>query len=216
MSTVKPIGARIMGELARLLEERNINPDLVQKRCIENINGFISFLNEKTESVQAEQERLLKAIGTIKVAKTDIPFVAKDRFKMDTSDSAAVKISHLGDNFCKRFLGKTEDPINELTLRYNQLSKSSLDGPIIAGLGGEEKAETTLSEMFSLMEKQGNGGKGVLLTNGYANIFYIRDIDGVLCVVYVRWFVGGWYMYAISIGLPDRWSEGSRVFSRNS
>jgi hypothetical protein len=91
-----------------------------------------------------------------------------------------------------------------------------VDGPIIAELGGEEKSETTLSEMFSLMEKQGKGEDGVLLNNGYANIFYIRDLAGVLRAVGVRWGGGGWGVGADSVGGPDRWDGGYRVFSRNS
>lgn len=158
---------------------------------------------------------LLEFVGTVVVSATTSKFVAKDKFKVDTSDSASVKISYLGNNFRERFLGKTEDPITEQTLHYAKLRQSSVDDPIIAELGGEEKAETTLSAMFSLMELQGHGQDGVLLTNGYANVFYIRDINGVLCAVRVHWYGGGWDVDAYSIEDPLRWGEGFRVFSRN-
>ena len=59
----------------------------------------------------------------------------------------------------------------------------SVDGPILAELGGEAKAETTLTEVYSLMEAQKNGENGPLLTNGYANIFYVRDVNGALRAV---------------------------------
>jgi hypothetical protein len=91
-----------------------------------------------------------------------------------------------------------------------------VDGPIINELGGEAKAETTLSEMFSLMEKQKNGESGVLLNNGYANIFYIRDQNGVLRAVGVDWDDGGWYVGAYSVEDPGGWRVGRQVFSRNS
>lgn len=162
---------------------------------------------------------ILELVSTVGVAATTSKLVAKEKFVVNTKRNAPVKISYLGDNFTAWFLngdGKTEDPISEQTLRYHKLRKSSVDGPIIEELGGEAKAETTLSEMFALMEKQGKGEDGVLLNNGYANIFYIRDSAGVLRAVIVFWNDDGWRVSADSVEVPVRWDVGSRVFSRNS
>lgn len=162
---------------------------------------------------------ILELVSTVVVSATTSKFIAKDKFVVNTKRNAPVKISAVWDNFTSWFLsgdGKTEDPISEQTLRYHKLRQPSVDGPIIAELGGEVKAETTLSEMFSLMEKQKNGEDGVLLNNGYANIFYIKDQKGVLRAVYVYWYVGGWYVHADSVENPSRWRGGDQVFSRNS
>jgi len=157
-------------------------------------------------------------VSTIVISATTIPFVANTRFVLNTNGNAPVKISHLGGAFTAWFLsgdGKTEDPISEQTLRYHKLRQSSVDGPIIAELGGAEKSETTLSEMFSLMERQGKGEDGVLLNNGWANIFYIKDGAVVLRAVYVDWDGDGWRVDAFSVENPFRWGGGSQVFSRN-
>ena len=162
---------------------------------------------------------ILELVSTIVVSATTAKLVAKEKFVINTKRNAPVKISYLGDNFKAWFLngdGKTEDPISEQTLRYHKLRQSSVDGPIIAELGGEAKAETTLSEMFSLMEKQKHGEDGVLLNNGWANIFYIKDSAGVLRAVYVHWYVGGWGVIADSVEGSGRWLGGYQVFSRNS
>ncbi len=162
---------------------------------------------------------ILELVSTVVVSATTSKFIAKDKFVVNTKRNAPVKISAVWDNFTSWFLsgdGKTEDPISEQTLRYHKLRKSSVDGPIITELGGEEKSETTLTEMFSLMEKQKNGEDGVLLNNGYANIFYIRDQNGVLRAVDVCWFDDGWDVDAFSVENPGRWSDGYQVFSRNS
>ena len=63
------------------------------------------------------------------------------------------------------------------------------------------------------MERQSNGD---LLTNGYANIFYVRDVNGELRAVFVGWGGVGWSVRAYSVGDPDAWRGGDRVFSRNS
>jgi hypothetical protein len=170
-------------------------------------------------TIEEIKEVLLGLVGTVVVPATTAKLVAKDKFVVNTDDGAPVKISFIWDNFKVWFLkggGKIEDPITQQSLRYAKLLKSSVDGQIIAELGGAEKSETTLSEMFSLMEKQKNGEDGVLLTNGYANIFYIKDRNGVLRAVHVRWNGDGWRVYANSIGGPSAWSGGRQVFSRSS
>ena len=162
---------------------------------------------------------LLELVSTVVIPATTAKFVAKEKFVINTKRNAPVKISYLGDNFTAWFLnddGKTEDPISEQTLRYHKLRKSSVDGPIIEELGGEDKALTTLSEMFSLMEKQKHGEDGVLLNNGWANLLYIKDSAGVLRSVSVYWGDDGWFVDACSVERPDAWYGGNQVFSRNS
>lgn len=176
--------------------------------------------NGQVEQVTQQKTKpsILELVSTVVVSATTSKFVAKDRFVVNTKRNAPVKISTVWSNFTSWFLsgdGKTEDPISEQTLRYHKLRKSSVDGPIITELGGEEKSETTLTEMFSLMEKQKNGEDGVLLDNGYANIFYIRDQNGVLRAVIVYWNGDGWRVSAHSIEDPRRWGDGYQVFSRN-
>ncbi len=96
------------------------------------------------------------------------------------------------------------------------LKRASPDAPILAGL--EDKAEVSLAHMFDLLKKQAHGEEGVLLTNGYANIFYVRDADGILWAVVAYWGSGyrDWLVEAHSIGTPGRWGGGGRVFSRDS
>ena len=194
--------------------------------CINRMGGWENFLRFiggegvivfKTIAVAAES--LLKLVSTIVVQATTGTLVAKEKFVRDTGRKAKVKISYLGDNFTEWFLsgsGKIEDPESVQTLRYHKLRKPSGDGLIITELGGEAKAETTLSEMFSLMEKQKNGESGPLLNNGWWNIFYIKDQNGLLRTVRVRWFGDGWSVLANSVESPDRWGAGRQVFSRNS
>lgn len=160
---------------------------------------------------------LLKYLGTLTIPATGKRFIARGHFKKDTSENAKVKIFYLGDNFTGWFLngeGKIEEPVGEITLRCHTLTKGSVDGPIITELGGEEKAETSLQEVFALMQKQPKGEDSSLLTNGYANIFYVHDTNGVLRAVFVYWLGGDWRVDARSVENPSRWLEGHQVFSR--
>ena len=163
--------------------------------------------------IEIIKEMILKMIGTITTSPTTEKFVSKDKF---VKNSKEVKFYDFFGSFQEDFLsgnGKTEEPLGEQELRYGDLIKNSGDSPIIEELGGEAKAETTLSEMYDLLKKQANGTPGVLLTNGRANIFYIRDKGGVLRTVRVNWRGDGWFVDACSVGYPFDWFAGRRVFS---
>jgi len=182
---------------------------------------------------------LLELLGTVKVGPTDHLFNARSAFVVNTADYAPIKISEVWSGFKDRFLkgeGKVESAIAETELRYHRLKKRSVDGPILEELGGGQKPRTTLTEVYCLMAKQPNGPKspkGPLLTNGYANIFYVEtevilpeeehlaytNEEGkkvVLCAVRVHWRGDGWHVDARSVEGPHRWDDGYQVFSRNS
>ena len=157
---------------------------------------------------------LLAVIGTVTIPATTEPFVAREKVMVNVGADAPVKIFFLGDNFQEWFGSKTEEPMEETEVRYAKLMKPSLDAPILEELG--DKAEASLSQMYALMARQANGQEGVLLTNGWANIFYVRDINGELSAVYVVWHGRGWFVGAHSVTRPGRWRDGRQVFSRNS
>lgn len=211
---------KLQASVGKLVLDGKRDPEKIANIFQAIIDGStVSSFDKKLDTFPNPLVYILEPVSRVMVPATTGKLVAKEKFVPDTGRKAKVKISYLGDNFTAWFLngdGKTEDPISEQTLRYHKLRKSSVDGPIITELGGEAKAETTLSEMFSLMEKQKHGEDGVLLNNGYANIFYIKDQNGVLRSVYVYWDVVGWGVFAYSVVRPDRWRGGCQVFSRNS
>jgi hypothetical protein len=176
----------------------------------------------------------LTPAGIIKVRSVE-KFVANEFFQVNTKKNAPVNIPYIGNNFKEWFLSSSaseeattfpgagpyctpavQQNVTEVGLRYHTLNKRSVDGPIIEQLGGEAKAETTLAEIAACMKKQASGKAGALLTNGYANIFYVRDAILVLRAVFVRWDDDGWGVYAYSVEYPGGWCAGRRVFSRDS
>jgi len=159
--------------------------------------------------------QILNWLGTTTTSATTEKFVAKEKFRLDSEE---VKFYGFYGSFEKDFLsgkGKIEEPIDSQELRYGNLTKGSVDGPIIAELGGEAKAKTTLSELYDLLKKQSKSEECVLLTNGYANIFYIKDTSGVLRAVRVSRRDDGWYVVACSVENTCDWFAGRRVFSRS-
>jgi hypothetical protein len=162
---------------------------------------------------------LLEFVSTVMVDVTTGRLFAKEGFAGGTEGDALMKIKYF-DSFERWFLigdSKIEDSISEQTLCYHTLQRGCKDGEIITELGGEAKAETTLSEMLSLLEKQKYGEDGVLeIRHRRNNIFFIKDFAGVLRVVNMQWNNGNWYVDARPIDSPGRWYVGNQVFSRNS
>lgn len=171
------------------------------------LTGLKRFLR-KENSWGAVVSALLDFIETV-----DLPaigkFIVSDHFTVINKE---VKIGYIGDNFENNFVGKVEEAQAKATLCISKLKKDSLDTPIMDELGS--MTETTLANVWQLLKKQANGEKGKLLTNGYANIFYVRDTKGVFWVVFVRWLSGDWSVGARSVGHLVEWGECSQVFSR--
>ena len=104
-------------------------------------------------AVKIVRTKIFGSIGTTTVSATTKKFVSKKKFKLRKDGGVC---SCLGENFEAWFLkgdGKIEEPVMEQELRYANLSQASVDSSIIKELGGEAKAETSLTEMFSMMEK---------------------------------------------------------------
>jgi len=158
-------------------------------------------------------QRELRVLGPIATRSTDLHrFKAGDTF---FNQNSGVKMVPHGPNFTKWFSGKVEENVPSGGLISRPLIRPATDSEIIADLGGEEKAGVTLVEIWRLMQRQPSGEEGVLLTNGWANIFYVRDTDGVLRVVHIYWRGDGWYVGAVALG-GSRWRGGLHVFSRDS
>lgn len=185
-----------------------------------HLEWFLGLTREQRDAFVSSGRTNLKSVGVITIPATTGTFVAEEKFVHDTGHNVSVKISDISNDFETWFLNgdsKTEDSIGEQTLCYAKLRRASVVGPIITELGGVAKAEVTLFEIFFLMERQGSGEDGILLNNGYANIFCVRDKDGLPRVVIVSWFYDGWRVSAYSsVGGLVVLGAGRLVFYRLS
>ena len=153
---------------------------------------------------------ILKLVAVVHVCGAK-RFVARGAFGKD--NPAGIKF-FLGGNFEKNFLGKVEENVQAVELVGQILIRSSVDDPIMEELG--DCKETTLTYLYELVSRQSRGEAGPLLTNGRANIFYIRDVNGNFWAVHARWCSTscGWDVDAYSVARPDGWFAGCQVISR--
>jgi hypothetical protein len=177
--------------------------------------AFMRLLRDELVISEAVAKQLLQRLSTTIAVPAMTQFIAADNFIVDTSKKAAMKINYLGDNFKANFLQKVEsDEVAAEDLAINKLLENAYDPAIITALGGEAKVEITLGQFFAAFAKQPNGEKGTLLTNGYANVGYVRDIKGVLWAVRGDWSDDGWHFDANPLDGPSRWSDGNQFLSR--
>jgi hypothetical protein len=148
---------------------------------------------------------LLEVVGTITVSATTTKFVGSERFteQKDGGDF------YLGDNFKAWFLGKTEEPGEEIVLRVSRLTRHLLDAQVLKELGGLKKIG--LSHFFAaLADKRSR--------KDYTwAIAYIDDVNGDKRAVLAVWQHADccWYVGASSAESVDGWFADGHVLSRN-
>ena len=194
------------------LRDANLGEVTTEKRAqIRQLLG-LEQLDAKCR-VDDRGQSLLRSVGTVTVPSLPALGRVSELFVQNVSESARVKISFVGDNFKAWFGGMDIGVFAGSTLAPSMLTRNAWDSDILKAIGGESAAETSLPEVYWLMEQQRGGGSGSLLTDGRANIFYVRDKNGALRAVYVHWDDFGWLVDADEIGL-DYWLSNGRVFSR--
>jgi len=144
---------------------------------------------------------LLGPLDAAMVPATTAPAVIRDYFKKNTG----VRFSNIYAEFKNRFFDKTERPAAKAVYRKYKLLCIADDDPIIAELGGQSKVEGAFAAAFDLLQRQPRGEAGFLQTNGYANIFYVRDKQGALCAIRIAWTNDGWEVDAIAVADPLAW-----------
>lgn len=206
--TAKAVTTAQLEQVRKMAREKGICKDDFQKGLD---SGIIASTLDKLKAKPKTSTGLLTEVATVEVPAAD-KFVASEQFGPNNPDG--IKF-FLWDNFRNNFLGKVEEKVPAATLAIRRLNRDSLDEPIRNELGSERE-ETTLAYLCELLKRQSRGEDGVLLTNGYANIFYIRDANENLWAVSACWdsFDRGWDVHAFSVGYPDPWFGGRRVVSR--
>jgi len=201
---------KVTGHEQEILEWLATNDNIVRVAKVAGIG-----LQNLSEEVS---RRILELVKTgIAIPAITKPFFVSDHFEVNigsnvkkTWKAGEVKISYVGDHFKSCFLVQTVGEQEGYVLSSYQPKKNAYDKAVRAELRASH--ETDLAGLFSLMRQQPEGGKGVLLTNGYVNVFYILDATGVSRAVRVHWSDWGWDVRARDLGL-FQWSDERLVFA---
>ncbi len=150
------------------------------------------------------------------------PFDPKDKFNVDISETATIKISGRGSNFESWMLTEVVPVRTGYELEPHTLTSDTDDEEILQDVERDD-VDTDPAAIHYLVSQQPKGEEGPLLNNGKANIFYVSrkveeqgKIRAVRRVVCVYWFDGGWDFSAFPLPSARAWSAGAPVFFRKS
>ena len=176
--------------------------------------------------VLTEPHGLLRLYKKVMVPAIPGPFVASEKFTVNTSDSAEVKISGVGSNFKAWFLdcgkGVYSGPSKAIKVRCHilrrlgtDLPQPSNDGCILQECHGRGLTEMSLPSVFTLISMQPRGENGIL-SKRHENRFHVADKNLDLRTVSVSWTPDGWFITAKPLDDIKPANAGAQMFSRNS
>jgi hypothetical protein len=215
----RPQISLLLGKLVTFQERFSPLPFYDGIWAIENpklaINLFIEAIqNRPREEVKIVTKIFSSVVASTTIQATGLKFIVNDYFIASLKESAKTKIAFLGESFKLWFENKIEPKFLGSTIEGRDLVRSANASAIFAEFGERKKVETTLKEVYDLMSCQKNGGKGCLLTNGAANIFFVGDINNQLRVVRVRFYGGYWRVNSYLVTRWTKWQVGDRFFCR--
>lgn len=200
-----PKGRKFLDVAAAVYDKADLKDDEAQR--VNEASGLADLIANHIAQHRHEVPPVLKPVAKgIPVAGAK-RFVAKESFTRENG-------FYLWDTFRQYFLDKVEENVKDATVAVHRLEKMSLDDAIREELG-HEREEIALTHFFDLLRKQSEGQDRHLLTNGYANIAYIRDKDGNLWAVGASWRAGyrDWLVLTYSVDGPSGWRVGYQVLS---
>ena len=189
---------------------------VLQHLLLDISDGDTDKLQNFIDDPQSEERMKVMKLFTAKAKKISLleylstrslpaikEFIARDRFIVDTSENAELKISGLGTNFKNWFLCKVEKNVGACEAKVSKLLKRSFDKPILDELG--DKAENALAHVYEFLKTA---------DRSVWHIFYVKDVSGVLRAVRARWYDDGWSVSALEVSDSNEWYDGDQVVSR--
>lgn len=206
-----------------------------------NINKFFRFLHGVSEralkgSLDVEQFTAVTQVLLDKGARAKnlLEYVAKGCPKVNYSEPVSKKKdrAYNGSTFFQNrkglwvsddidfFIGLDGHTTRD-TLPVGRILKSKTTAADVFGHPGTDEYAATLRNAVDLGQIEAMikvdllGKSGVLLKNGYANIFGVRGENGLLFTVFVTWRHNDhtWDVYCELLEAADVWRAGDQVFS---
>lgn len=190
---------------ARMFENTPNMPPKVMQGWIDNPKALKTLLSGLVPA-----ETRLTALTSVTVSSNTIS--PHDFFKT----REGLWMSSNFNDFIFSGASKKKVSSDETTISYADLAKAANDAEIGTELPEGhvfEDVDTFLVHLATLIEDQWGGKEGMLLNNGYANVFYVK-VNGEVFAVLVGWHADYRKWYCLALRLDDlRWDAGDRAFS---
>jgi hypothetical protein len=192
-----------------------IDPGKLQ-RLLDKIGGergVDKILEGKSVVVKKSTEKL-EVKTTLKVPARE-RFVAREHFKIDTSEKAAVRIFDIDEEFERFLLGLVEEKVPRAKLTAYKILQRMLHPGIVAQF--HDRVHTVaLAHVWYALTLQHDGRQGVLAVDGHENVIYVNDVQGIRRPVILSFEEGlnGWDICSEPFRSEDPRSAGHQVIAR--
>lgn len=145
--------------------------------------------------------RLFEDVGPAFRVRAHEEFIAESGFYL--RDDELLCISHIGENFRKRFLPLVEEHVPHEYLRRKRLRKRTSGKRMLPHLGQEEFACIKLAHLFSLMVRANRGVDNYLV--------FCRDAQKRVWAIIADQSPNGWWLEAVCPLSQERLFDPGRV-----
>lgn len=180
---------------------------------------------KRTEKVIRQEPKLppkklgfLSLVMTHSVLESAGHYLVGDKFVVDISPSAYVKIDSLSPSFKKWFASVVEEGCAEHDISGRVLGESARNVQVINAFGGEDGLESSFSDVYSVLgmhnDEESESVPDFLPSIGAAIGFYCKDCTGTLRMVVARWKGAGWHLCAYDTVQPITFEPSTIIFTR--
>lgn len=198
---------RLIADLCHKADKNEQLRKALKKLVNMNPKALATFLGK----MQMVFGRLFRVISDISLEATEI-FKTRDFFK--TKDKGGIFAYVDGDIFNYFDDVVKNSPAKELS-SYEFTEDITEENIIGDAKAGDIYEEVDLAHIKQICERHIVKGEKLLLEDGKANLFWIRNKKGGLCEVSVCLVSGGWNVHANDFDASRKWDAGSRSFFRN-
>jgi hypothetical protein len=164
----------------------------------------------------AQKRDLFRLVHTVTVDYRGVIYHLFGQYLAD--ESGKDPVVKIGDTFMHHLFGKSELAVEPASIHIQDITKALHDPRILEELETYETALFHLLLLIDMQRKRSAVGPPLLLKSGYPNVFYIRDMAGIVWTVLLSWSErgGGWSLDARSVGSVYGYIPGSRFISLNT
>lgn len=183
-----------------------------------NRGTFQAYLEGRNPFEEKSEKPLAKAVATALLALVTTVTLPAVTEPLDPQVEFKKPHIHLWNDFEQRVLPALKPVASapEAKIAVSRFTRAANDTGIRGKLPEYHLGEW--HDITSFIDRQKNGEDGVLLTNGWANIFYLIGVNDEVFAVSVRWSSVNrqWFVRAWHLDGHGRWDGDDQVLSRDS
>lgn len=167
------------------------------------------------DSIKEIEAKAKANILSFPVQPTADYFIVNKRISTKVNKKSLIKISFIDYGFNRRFVRIIEQPSAGSIIYGCDISEKGVDSPLYIAMNSQGKSPIMLAEIYQLLLAQPNGEDGIMLNNGFGNVFFVGCQPGDKMAIVLFWNVAGWVIRSFNESATEIREAHGRVFSHH-